>query len=58
MGLMKPPNILTFLIAVVLVVVAVLSRFGDVMPMISGQEFWLLLAANVLFILGTVTRGF
>ena len=58
MGLMKPPNILTFLVAVALVTVAVLSRFGGVIPMVSGQEFWLLLGANVLFILGTITRGF
>ena len=58
MGLMKPPNILTFLVAVSLVIVAVVSRFGDVMPQVAGHEFWLLLGANVLFILGTITRGF
>lgn len=58
MGLMKPPNIFTFLVAVVLVAVAVASHFGVVIPVVAGHEFWLLLAANVLFILGTITRGF
>lgn len=58
MGLMKPPNILTFLIAVTLVIVAVASKAGGVVPALAGHEFWPLLAANILFILGTVTRGF
>jgi len=55
---MKPPNILTFLVAVTLVIVAVVSRSGVVIPVVSGHEFWLLLGANILFILGTITRGF
>ena len=58
MGLMKPPTILTFLVAVTLVIVAVVSRSGVVIPVVSGHEFWLLLGANILFILGTITRGF
>ncbi len=58
MGLMKPPNIFTFLVAVALVIAAVVSRAGGALPAIAGHEFWLLLAANILFILGTVTRGF
>ncbi len=62
MGLMKPPNIFTFLVAVTLVIVAVVSHAGVVIPgvgpVVGGHEFWLLLGANILFILGTVTRGF
>ncbi len=58
MGLMKPPNILTFIIAVALVVTAVVSKAGVGVPIVGGFEFWMLLGANVLFILGCITRGF
>lgn len=58
MGLIKPPNILTFLIAFALVVAGVLANVGLNLPFISGHGFWLLLGANVLFILGCLTRGF
>lgn len=62
MGLMKPPNIFTFLVAFALVVVGVLSHLDvaipGVGPIVAGKEFWLLFAANVLFILGCITRGF
>jgi len=62
MGLMKPPNILTFLAATVLVAIGFLSQIGVALPgigvVVAGKEFWLLFAANVLFILGCITRGF
>ena len=58
MGLIKPPNILTFFIAVALVVAGALSKFGVAIPFVGDQGFWLLLLANVLFILGCITRGF
>jgi len=58
MGLIKPPNILTFFIALALVIVGVLANVGVEIPLLSGHGFWLLLAANVLFILGCITRGF
>lgn len=58
MGLIKPPNILTFFVALALVILAVVVKTGLALPVISGHEFWLMLAANVLFILGCITRGF
>ena len=58
MGLIKPPNIMTFLIAVALVIAGVLTKFGVSIPLVGEQGFWLLLLANVLFILGCITRGF
>ncbi|MFY0613797.1 MAG: hypothetical protein JXQ99_19860 [Hyphomicrobiaceae bacterium] len=58
MGLIKPPNILTFFIAFALVVAGILTKFGITIPFVGDQGYWLLLAANVLFILGCITRGF
>ncbi len=58
MSLIKPPHIATFLLAVILIAVGVLSKFGVAIPVVGGHEFWLLLTANVLFILGCITQGF
>ncbi|MBU2534084.1 MAG: hypothetical protein KKB37_15190 [Alphaproteobacteria bacterium] len=58
MGLIKPPNIMTFFIATALVVAAIASKMGAPIPVITGEEFWPLLVANILFILGCITRGF
>ena len=58
MGLIKSPNILTFFIALALVIAGVLTKFGVTIPFVGQQGFWLLLAANILFILGCITRGF
>lgn len=58
MGLIKSPNVLTFFIAIALVAIGVLAKLGVAVPLVSGSEFWALLAANVLFILGCITRGF
>ena len=58
MGLIKPPNILTFFIALGLVIAGVLTQFGVTIPFVGDQGFLLLLIANVLFILGCITRGF
>lgn len=58
MGLIKPPNILTFCVALGLVIAGVLTQFGISIPVVGDKGYWLLLAANVLFILGCITRGF
>ena len=58
MGLIKPPNILTFCIAFALVVAGIMTQFGVTIPFVGDQGFWLLLGANILFILGCITRGF
>jgi len=58
MGLIKPPNILTFFIALVFVIAGALTKFGVSIPVVGLEGFWLLLVANCLFILGCITRGF
>jgi len=57
MGFIKAPSILTFLFAVALVVAGVLTKFGVSIPLVGLQGYWLLLAANILFFLGCITRG-
>jgi hypothetical protein len=57
MGL-KPPGILTFMVAVILTVCVLVVRFfGAQIPFINGHEFWVLLAAHVVLIAGCVVRG-
>ena len=57
MGL-KAPGILTFMLSVILVVVAIIARFfGANIPVISGHEFYVLLLAHLLLVLGCMMRG-
>jgi hypothetical protein len=57
MGL-KPPGILTFMVAVILTVCVLVVRFfGAQIPFINGHEFWVLLAAHVVLITGCVVKG-
>ena len=57
MGL-KTPGILTFTLSVVLVVIAVIAKFfGAAIPLISGHEFFVLLFAHILLVLGCSLRG-
>lgn len=57
MGL-KAPSILTFMLSVILVVVAIVARFfGATIPFISGHEFYVLLFAQMLLVLGCMLRG-
>ena len=57
MGL-KAPGILTFMVSVVLtVVVLIMKFFGAEIPFLIGNEFWALLLAQVILILGCIMRG-
>jgi len=57
MGL-KAPSILTFMISVIMVVVVVIAKFfGASIPLISGHEFYVLLCAYALLVLGCMTRA-
>ena len=57
MGL-KAPGILTFMVSVVLtVVVLIMKFFGAEIPLLVGHEFWVLLAAQVILVLGCIMRG-
>ena len=57
MGL-KAPSILTFMISVIMVVVIIITKFfGASIPVISGNEFYVLLLAHVILVLGCVLRA-
>jgi hypothetical protein len=57
MGL-KAPGILTLMVSVILtVVVLIMKVFGAQIPFFNGNEFWVLLAAQVILVLGCTMRG-
>lgn len=57
MGL-KAPGILTFMLSVILVVAVLMAKFfGATIPLLTGNEFWALLVAHVILVLGCVMRG-
>jgi hypothetical protein len=57
MGL-KAPGILTFMLSVILTVtVLIIKFFGAEIPVITGNEFWALLLAQVILVLGCIMRG-
>jgi len=57
MGL-KAPGILTFMLSVILTVtVLIIKFFGAEIPLITGNEFWALLAAQIILVLGCIMRG-
>lgn len=57
MGL-KAPGILTFMLSVVLTVtVLIMKFFGAAIPFFNGNEFWVLLLAQVILVLGCIMRG-
>jgi hypothetical protein len=57
MGL-KAPGILTFMVSIVLTVVVLITKFfGAEIPFLNGNEFWVLLAAQIILVLGCIMRG-
>ena len=55
---LKAPGILTFIISVVLTVtVLIMKFFGAEIPFLIGNEFWVLLLAQAILVLGCVMRG-
>lgn len=57
MGL-KAPGILTFMVSVILTVtVLIIKFFGADIPLITGNEFWALLAAQLILVFGCIMRG-
>lgn len=57
MGL-KAPGILTFMLSVIItVVVLVVTFFGADIPLLKGNEFWALLVAQLILVLGCIMRG-
>lgn len=56
MGL-KAPNIITFLVSIILVVAVLMIKFaGANVPVIKDHEFWALLVAYGLLAGGSLTR--
>jgi hypothetical protein len=57
MGL-KAPNLLIFMLAVILTVcIVVVKFFSAEIPLIKGHEFWALFAAHMVLMIGCMTRG-
>jgi hypothetical protein len=57
MGL-KAPGILTFMFSIVLTVSVLIVRFfGAEIPILQGNEFWALLLAQIVLVLGCIMRG-
>ena len=55
---LKAPGILTFMVSIVLTVtVLILKFFGAEIPFLIGNEFWVLLLAQAILVLGCVMRG-
>lgn len=55
---LKAPGILTFMLSVILTVLAVVTYiFGAAIPIIAGHEIWALLAAQFILVFGCIMRG-
>ena len=55
---LKSPGILTFMISVILTVLALVTYFfAASIPFITGQEFWVILTAELVLVLGCIMRG-
>lgn len=55
---LKSPGILTFMISVILTVLALVTYFFTAsIPFVTGQEFWVLLVAELVLIAGCIMRG-
>jgi hypothetical protein len=55
---LKAPGILTFMLAVILTVLALVTYvFGATIPYITGQEFWVILLAQFVLVFGCIMRG-
>jgi len=56
--ILKAPGILTFMVSIVLTVtVLIMKFFGAEIPFLIGNEFWVLLLAQAILVLGCVMRG-
>ena len=56
---LSPPSQVTFIISVLLAVLALLVRYADVaIPVVSGHSFETMLVAFLLLLAGVLFRGF
>jgi hypothetical protein len=55
---LKAPGILTFTLSIVLLVVAVVSKYAQAhIPIINGKEVPLLILAHLILAFGCIMRG-
>jgi hypothetical protein len=55
---LKSPGIITFMLSVILTVLALVTYcFGASIPLVTGQEFMVLLVAEIVLIAGCIMRG-
>jgi hypothetical protein len=55
---LKEPGILTFMLSVILAVCVLFVKFfGASVPLVNGNEFWFLLLAHIILVLGCIMRG-
>lgn len=55
---LKAPGILTFMLSVILTVLALVTYFFSAsIPFVTGQEFWVILVAELVLVLGCILRG-
>lgn len=55
---LKAPGILTFLVSIVLMVcVLMIKFFGASVPVLNGHEFWGLLVAQMILVMGCLIRS-
>ena len=57
MNLLKRPSLLTFLVAIIVGVLAIVSHLGLAVPTISGYSFWVMTAAYIVLVMGCLFRG-
>ncbi|MAI44527.1 MAG: hypothetical protein CMB79_01270 [Filomicrobium sp.] len=57
MNLLKRPSLLTFLFAIVVGVLAIISHLGLAVPTISSYSFWVMTAAYIMLVMGCLFRG-
>jgi TctA family transporter len=53
---LTPPKVTTFVVAVVIALLAILSRSQDI-PFVSANYFWVMVIAFVVLALGTLFKG-
>ena len=55
---LKAPGIVTFMLSVILTVAILINYFfGSQIPILTNNEFWALLLAQVILVLGCIMRG-
>lgn len=55
---LKAPGLISFMLSVILAVcVLIVKFFGASIPLMNGNEFWFLLLAHFILVLGCIMRG-